>query len=168
MPTLRNTLSSYHQCCFIKGQRSKSHIQGLYWFRRGLWSWGSHPQTPGLRTNREPKYKRRRTVRVSSLIAARQPWCTHTLGIWRRPCEKPYQVSFALVDVWWSYWDHKPVGGRIIEGMLKQRLWWEMPQWIGFRTRVQFPPGPLNCSKLNTYTIIIYKNVGILVMQWLT
>ena len=34
--TLRNTLSSYHQCCFIKGQRSKSHIQGLYWFRRGL------------------------------------------------------------------------------------------------------------------------------------
>ena len=120
-----------------------SHIQGLYWFRRGLWSWGSHPQTPGLRTNREPKYKRRRTVRVSSLIAARQPWCTHTSRVWRRPCEKPCRISFAPVDVSWSYWICKPVGGRTAEGMLKQRLWWEMPQWIGFRTRVQFPPGPL-------------------------
>lgn len=29
-------------------------------------------------------------------------------------------------------------------------------------------PSPLNCSKLNTYTIIIYKNVGMLVMQLLT
>ena len=27
---------------------------------------------------------------------------------------------------------------------------------------------PLNCSKLNTYNIIVYKNVGMLVMQWLT
>ena len=117
-------------------------FEGLYWFRRGLWSWGSHPQTPGLRTNRETKYKRRRTVRVSSLIAARQPWRTHTSGIWRRLCEKPWQVSFALSDVWWSYWSLKPVGGRKTEGMLKQRLWWEMPQGIGFRTRVRFPPGP--------------------------
>ena len=73
------------------------------------------------------KYKRRRTVRVSSLIAARQPWCTHTSGIWRRPCEKPCRVSFAPVDVSWSYWSSKPVGGRTAEGMLNQRLWWEMP-----------------------------------------
>lgn len=122
-----------------------SHLisKGLYWFRRGLWSWGSHPQTPGLRTNREPKYKRKRTVRVSSLIAARQPWCTHTSGTWRQLCEKPCRVSFAPVDVLWSYWSSKPVGGRAAKGMLKQRLWWEMPQGIGFRTRVQFPPGPL-------------------------
>ena len=105
----------------------QTHFQGLYWFRRGLWSWGSHPQTPRLRTNRETKYKRRRTVRVSSLIAARQPWCTHTSGIWRRPCEKPCRVSFAPVDVSWSYWSSKPVGGRAAEGMLNQRLWWEMP-----------------------------------------
>ena len=81
----------------------QTHFQGLYWFRRGLWSWGSHPQTLGLRTNQEPKYKRKRTVRVSSLSAARQPWRTHTSGIWRRLCEKPCRVSFAPVDVSWSY-----------------------------------------------------------------
>jgi len=33
--------------------------EGLYWFRRGFWSWGSHPQTPGLRINLELKYKRK-------------------------------------------------------------------------------------------------------------
>ena len=116
--------------------------QGLYWFRRGLWSWGSHPQTPGLRTNRETKYKRRRTVRVSSLSAAHQPWCTHTSGIWCRLCEKPCRVSFAPVDVSWSYWSSKPVGGRTAKGMLNQRLWWEIPQGTGFRTGVRFPSGP--------------------------
>ena len=79
------------------------NVWGLYWFRRGLRSWGSHPQTPELRINRETKYKRRRTVRVSSLIAARQPWCTHTSGIWCRLCEKPCRVSFAPADVSWSY-----------------------------------------------------------------
>ena len=131
---------------FYEKTALQTHFQGLYWFRRGLWSWGSHPQTPRLRTNRETKYKRRRTVRVSSLIAARQPWCTHTSGIWRRPCEKPCRVSFAPVDVSWSYWSSKPVGGRAVEGMLIQRLWWEMPQGIDFRTRVQFPPGPLTAG----------------------
>ena len=118
------------------------NVWGLYWFRRGLRSWGSHPQTPELRINRETKYKRRRTVRVSSLSAAHQPWCTHTSGIWCRLCEKPCRVSFAPVDVSWSYWSSKPVGGRAAEGMSNQRLWWEIPQGIGFRTRVQFPPGP--------------------------
>ena len=127
---------------FYEKTALQTHFQGLYWFRRGLWSWGSHPQTPGLRTNRETKYKRRRTVRVSSLIAARQPWCTHTSGIWRRPCEKPCRVSFAPVDVSWSYWSGKPVGGRAAKGMSNQRLWWEIPQGIGFRTGVRFPSGP--------------------------
>ena len=118
------------------------NVWGLYWFRRGLRSWGSHPQTPELRINRETKYKRRRTVRVSSLSAAHQPWCTHTSGIWCRLCEKPCRVSFAPVDVSWSYWSSKPVGGRTAEGMLNQRLWWEIPQGTGFRTGVRFPSGP--------------------------
>ena len=90
------------------------------------------------------KYKRWRSVSNGSLSAARQSCCTHTSGVWRRPCEKPCRVSFAPVDVSWSYWSSKPVGGRAVEGMLIQRLWWEMPQGIDFRTRVQFPPGPLN------------------------
>ena len=30
---------------------------GLYWFRRGCGSLGSHPQTLGLRYNLELKYK---------------------------------------------------------------------------------------------------------------
>ena len=135
---------------------------GLYWFRRGFWNLGSHPQTPGLRTNREPKYKRRRTVRVSSLIAARQPWSTHTLGIWRQLCEKPCRVSFAPVDVLWSYWSSKPVGGRAAKGMLKQRLWWEMPEGIGFRTRVRFPPGPL-LAKLSKCGNVLYL-LGFLIL----
>ena len=88
------------------------------------------------------KYKRWRSVSNGSLSAARQSCCTHTSGVWRRPCEKPCRVSFAPVDVSWSYWSSKPVGGRAVEGMLIQRLWWEMPQGIDFRTRVQFPPGP--------------------------
>ena len=127
---------------FYEKTALQTHFQGLYWFRRGLWSWGSHPQTPRLRTNRETKYKRRRTVRVSSLSAAHEPWCTHTSGIWCRLCEKPCRVSFAPVDVSWSYWSNKPVDGRIAKGMLKQRLWWETPQGIGFRTGVRFPSGP--------------------------
>ena len=89
------------------------------------------------------KYKRWRSVSNGSLSAARQSCCTHTSGVWRRPCEKPCRVSFAPADVLWSYWSSKPVGGRAAEGMLIQRLWWEMPQGIDFRTRVQFPPGPL-------------------------
>ena len=92
------------------------------------------------------KYKRWRSVSNGSLSAARQSCCTHTSGVWRRPCEKLCRVSFAPADVPWSYWSSKPVGGRAVEGMLIQRLWWEMPQGIDFRTRVQFPPGPLTAG----------------------
>ena len=102
------------------------------------------------------KYKRWRSVSNGSLSAARQSCCTHTSGVWRRPCEKPCRVSFAPVDVSWSYWSSKPVGGRAVEGMLIQRLWWEMPQGIDFRTRVQFPPGPLNaiCIQIQLFVTI--------------
>ena len=137
-----NTKYRLYTSMTFRDYSESAFYQGLYWFRRGLWSWGSHPQTPGLRINRETKYKRRRTVRVSSLSAARQPWCTHTSGTWRRLCEKPCRVSFAPVDVLWSYWSGKPVGGRTAEGMSNQRLWWEIPQGIGFRTGVRFPSGP--------------------------
>ena len=41
------------------GSSHESFFQGLYWFRRGFWSCGSHSQTPGLRTNLEIKYKRK-------------------------------------------------------------------------------------------------------------
>ena len=114
------------------------------------------------------KYKRWRSVSNGSLSAARQSCCTHTSGVWRRPCEKPCRVSFAPVDVSWSYLSSKPVGGRAVEGMSVQRLWWEMPQGIDFRTRVQFPPGPLDHDKANPdkfCTVIVYKNVGMLVVS---
>jgi len=139
-----------------KEAQPSPNVWGLYWFRRGLWSWGSHPQTPGLRINRETKYKRRRTVRVSSLSAAHQPWCTHTSGIWCRLCEKPCRVSFAPVDVSWSYQSSKPVGGRTAKGMSNQRLWWEIPQGIGFRTGVRFPSGPFYGIKKLTH---IFRNL---------
>jgi len=57
-------------------------IQGLYWFRQGSWRWRSYPQADA--SNRKLKIKRRRKLRVSSLVAACQPQGTHTLRIWHR------------------------------------------------------------------------------------
>ena len=49
-----------------------THIicEGLYWFRRGFWSLGSHSQLWDCVTNLEIKFKRRRKFSVRCLIVA--------------------------------------------------------------------------------------------------
>ena len=48
--------------CYIKIRFQRTSLAdlynlGLYWFRRGCGSLGSHPQTPGLRKNLELNIK---------------------------------------------------------------------------------------------------------------
>ena len=58
-----------------------THIicEGLYWFRRGFWSLGSHSQLWDCVTNLEIKFKRRRKFSVRCLMAAVGFWVSRSL-----------------------------------------------------------------------------------------
>ena len=53
--------------------------EGLYWFRRGFWSLGSHSQLWDCVTNLEIKFKRRRKFSVRCLMAAVGFWVSRSL-----------------------------------------------------------------------------------------
>lgn len=53
---------------------------GLYWFRRGFWSFGSHPRLWDRVKNLEIKFKRRRKFSVRCLRAAVVVWTSRSSG----------------------------------------------------------------------------------------